>query len=72
MSTNGGQPKLNVKTKEDKLLLEITTNESEAVAKIIVVGVGGAGNNAVNRMIDENIGGVEFIPVHLNSRMHRY
>ncbi len=66
MSTNGGQPKLNVKTKEDKLLLEITTNESEAVAKIIVVGVGGAGNNAVNRMIDENIGGVEFISV--NSR----
>ena len=35
-------------------MLEITTNESEAVAKIIVVGVGGAGNNAVNRMIDEN------------------
>ena len=45
-------------------MLEITTNESEAVAKIIVVGVGGAGNNAVNRMIDENIGGVEFISVN--------
>ena len=42
-------------------MLEITTNEAEAAAKIIVVGVGGAGNNAVNRMIDENIGGVEFI-----------
>ena len=28
-------------------MLEITTNESEAVAKIIVVGVGGAGNNAL-------------------------
>ena len=25
----------------------------EAVAKIIVIGVGGAGNNAVHRMIDE-------------------
>ncbi len=33
-------------------------------AKIIVIGVGGAGNNAVNRMIDENIGGVEFIGVN--------
>lgn len=58
-----------VKTKEDKLLLEITTNESEAVAKIIVVGVGGAGNNAVNRMIDENIGGVEFISVNSDAQV---
>ncbi len=30
------------------------------VARIIVIGVGGAGNNAVNRMIDENISSVEF------------
>lgn len=45
-------------------MLEIRTNESEASAKIIVVGVGGAGNNAVNRMIDENICGVEFIGVN--------
>ena len=34
-------------------MLEIKTNESEAAAKIIVIGVGGGGNNAVNRMIDE-------------------
>jgi cell division protein FtsZ len=33
-------------------LLEIMTNEADSAAKIIVVGVGGAGNNAVNRMID--------------------
>ncbi len=32
----------------------------EPVAKIKVIGVGGAGNNAVNRMIDENIANVEF------------
>src|SRR5574344_2580139 len=32
----------------------------EPVAKIAVVGVGGAGNNAVNRMIDENISNVSF------------
>lgn len=32
----------------------------EPVARIIVIGVGGAGNNAVNRMIDENISSVEF------------
>ena len=34
-------------------MLEIMTNDAESSAKIIVVGVGGAGNNAVNRMIDE-------------------
>ena len=32
----------------------------EPVAKIVVIGVGGAGNNAVNRMIDEEIANVEF------------
>lgn len=32
----------------------------EPVARIVVIGVGGAGNNAVNRMIDENITAVEF------------
>lgn len=45
-------------------MLEIKTNEAEAATKIIVVGVGGAGNNAVNRMVDENIDGVEFIGIN--------
>ena len=45
-------------------MLEIKINESDNAARIIVVGVGGAGNNAVNRMIDENIAGVEFIGVN--------
>ncbi len=40
----------------------------ESSARIIVVGVGGAGNNAVNRMIDENIGGVEFIGVNTDKQ----
>lgn len=45
-------------------MLEISMPESSAGARIIVVGVGGAGNNAVNRMIDENVAGVEFIGVN--------
>lgn len=49
-------------------MLEIMTNEAEAAAKIIVVGVGGAGNNAVNRMIDESIGGVEFIGINTDKQ----
>ena len=32
----------------------------DPVAKIVVIGIGGAGNNAVNRMIDDNIQNVEF------------
>ncbi|MBP3451563.1 MAG: cell division protein FtsZ [Agathobacter sp.] len=49
-------------------MLEIRTTEADASAKIIVIGVGGAGNNAVNRMIDENIGGVEFIGVNTDKQ----
>lgn len=50
-------------------MLEITKNEAEAGAKIIVVGVGGGGNNAVNRMIDEGIGGVEFVGVNTDRQV---
>ena len=49
-------------------MLEIKNSEADSSAKIIVVGVGGAGNNAVNRMIDENIGGVEFIGVNADKQ----
>ena len=49
-------------------MLEIRTNEADNSAKIIVIGVGGAGNNAVNRMIDENIGGVEFIGINTDKQ----
>ena len=49
-------------------MLEIKTNDAEAAAKIIVVGVGGAGNNAVNRMVDENITGVEFIGINTDKQ----
>ncbi len=54
--------------KEDVPLLEIKTNDAESAAKIIVVGVGGAGNNAVNRMIDEKIDGVDFIGVNTDKQ----
>ena len=49
-------------------MLEIKTNESEAAAKIIVIGVGGGGNYAVNRMIDEEIAGVEFIAINTDKQ----
>lgn len=37
-------------------------------AKMKVVGVGGAGGNAVNRMIDEELNGVEFIAVNTDAQ----
>ncbi|MBR5467715.1 MAG: cell division protein FtsZ [Firmicutes bacterium] len=40
-------------------------DESQCVPAIIkVVGVGGGGNNAVDRMIEENMSGVEFVAVN--------
>ena len=32
---------------------KIDVDNYEPVARIVVIGVGGAGNNAVNRMVDE-------------------
>lgn len=49
-------------------MLEIRTNEADTTAKILVIGVGGAGNNAVNRMIEENIMGVDFICVNTDKQ----
>jgi len=37
-----------------------TTRASTNAATIKVVGVGGGGSNAVNRMVDADINGVEF------------
>ncbi len=49
-------------------MLEIISSEADSTAKIIVIGVGGAGNNAVNRMVDEDINGVEFIGVNTDKQ----
>src|SRR5215210_8043741 len=37
-------------------------------ARMKVVGVGGGGGNAVNRMIEDQLGGVEFISVNTDSQ----
>jgi len=43
-------------------------NEPENFAQIKVVGVGGGGSNAVNRMIAEGLRGVEFIAVNTDAQ----
>jgi len=42
--------------------------QTEAFARIKVIGVGGGGTNAVNRMIDEGIQGVEFIAANTDAQ----
>ena len=41
-----------------------TKMNAESFARIKVVGVGGGGTNAVNRMIEEGIQGVDFVAMH--------
>lgn len=53
-----------VEKKEEPTLLEVVNTDNESKARIIVIGAGGGGNNAVNRMVEENIGGVELIGVN--------
>lgn len=48
-------------------MLEFDTNMDE-LATIKVIGVGGGGNNAVNRMIEHGVEGVEFIAVNTDSQ----
>lgn len=38
--------------------------ELDKILKIKVIGVGGAGNNAINRMIDDNVKGVSFYMIN--------
>jgi cell division protein FtsZ len=45
---------------------DLTTGEN--FAQIKVVGVGGGGGNAVNRMINEGLGGVEFISINTDNQ----
>jgi cell division protein FtsZ len=59
MATNGLQMSNNNKK------INIAFEESPIIgARIVVIGVGGGGSNAVNRMIEAGIKGVEFIVVN--------
>ena len=42
--------------------------ENDGYAKIRVVGIGGAGNNAVNRMVESNLSGIEFISINTDKQ----
>ena len=45
-------------------MIEFQNEEQNTFASIKVVGCGGGGNNAVNRMVDAGLRGVEFISIN--------
>ena len=49
-------------------MLEFDIPRRNTMAQIKVVGVGGGGNNAVDRMIEDGLDGVEFISVNTDSQ----
>ena len=49
-------------------MFEFDENTLDKFAKIKVIGIGGGGSNAVNRMIESGLEGVEFIAVNTDSQ----
>jgi cell division protein FtsZ len=47
---------------------QLSVSQNESFARIKVVGVGGGGCNAVNRMIDEGMQGIEFVAVNTDAQ----
>ncbi len=68
-----------IKPQEEKTLivLDENNNEFDNTAKIVVLGVGGGGGNAVNRMIENSPEGIDFVAINTddmalrNSNAHR-
>lgn len=49
-------------------MLELENKGQITGANMIVIGVGGGGNNAVNRMITDNLAGVQFIAINTETQ----
>lgn len=49
-------------------MLNIELNSESHGVKIVVIGVGGGGNNAINRMIDAQLKGVDFVAINTDNQ----
>ena len=58
LTTKGGKMTINFKPPDIR----------ELKPRILVLGVGGAGGNAINEMIDAGVEGVEFIAVNTDAQ----
>src|SRR4030042_6160360 len=54
--------------KSDIPEVKISIDDTSAIARIKVIGVGGAGNNVVDELIKSNMDGVEFIAVNTDAQ----
>jgi cell division protein FtsZ len=57
----------NILNKEEEEMMQ-PIPQTESFARIKVVGVGGGGSNAVNRMIEEGLAGVEFVAINTDAQ----
>jgi cell division protein FtsZ len=70
---NGGLSTV-VRRRSVKMAMEMTVNPevgqeiNQRSPRIVVIGVGGAGGNAVNNMIESNLGGVEFLAANTDAQ----
>ena len=51
-----------------KYMFDEEYDQGSSVAKIMVIGVGGAGNNAVNRMIDQGVHTAQFVAINTDKQ----
>jgi cell division protein FtsZ len=57
----------NIYIKKRRSMMQPVPN-TESFARIKVVGVGGGGSNAVNRMIEEGLAGIEFVAINTDAQ----
>ncbi|MCR5545569.1 MAG: cell division protein FtsZ [Lachnospiraceae bacterium] len=50
-------------------MVEIIPEENSGNARIVIIGVGGGGNNAINRMVEKKISGVELVAVNTDKQV---
>lgn len=44
-------------------------DNNQKIIRLKVIGVGGAGNNAINRMVEDDVKNVEFISINTETRI---
>ena len=67
---SGGQRKVADREQIHRRKSNMSETMQDRVVKIKVIGVGGAGNNVINRMINAGVSGVDFIADRKSTRLN--